>query len=1121
MRYRSRAASWRLMVLLFALASIAGRTNAQQDTATIRGSVRDPSNAAVAGATIEVTQAETGFMRETRSDSQGNYLLVLLPIGNYRVEAGAPGFMKYVQEGIRLSVNRVAVVPVHLKIGSTQQTVEVQADATLLQTTNDLGETIHGREILDLPLNGRNFSQLGLLLPGAAPLTQGLQVAGGTLREGQSYAVNGQRPESNEFLVDGAENYNTVNAGFVLRPPPDAIAEFRILTNTASAEFGHNAGSTTNIVTRSGSNQFHGDVYDFFRNDVLDARNFFSVDTEPLKQSQFGGTLGGPIRHDKTFFFVYYEGFRNRQGETQLTTVPTEAERSGDFSALCSSYSPQGFCTSPMGTQLVNVFASPPQPIPFNTLPSALLNPVSQNLLAFYPLPNAPAYGPNAYDTTQELHNESDQFGTRIDHYISTRDTLSVHYLFTNGSQLDPLSIAGANVPGFPVGEDFRAQNIAFEETHTLSPAVVNVARFSFLRNKLLFGEAVNHTALSSLGFQYSPTLSTQTGPPFVEVGGYASVGNPITGPDDSYQNTYSFMDSLAWVHGKHEFKLGGEVQRDQINNLLGIASNGFFVFAPVPIIGNAFADFLIGQPVVFLQGGGDLPRGLRATNENMYVQDSYKPTRRLTFNIGLRYELPQPYSEIHNETALFEPGAQSKVEPSAPPGLLYPGDPGVGPGLIARDYRAFAPRVGFAWDPTGTGRWAVRAAYGIFYDPYYNGEGGPTQTPESAPPWFKTIQENFPPDFASPLPAGSNPFAPVFNGAQTLTLLTLNPNLSVPYAQDWNFTVERSFGQSWLLDVGYVGTTGTHLPRFIEGDPAVPCSTLPSSEQPSCISGEQQNVNLYRPYSGCSPSSPNTCTYGSVGLISGIANSNYNALQTSLTKRVGYGLAFLASYTYSKTLDDVSSFNISGSSPQLVAGENDLAQNPFDLEAEYGRSLFDARHRLVFSYEWQLPFWHESRNWYQYVLGNWQLNGIFSASTGTPFTVYDSSDPSLQGQAPEISGFVGDRPNLVGNPNDGPKTASEWFNTAAFQRVTQLGTFGDAGRNIVQAAGVAQWDFALLKDFRLRETTSLQFRAEMFNVLNRVNFGVPNDDLNSPTFGQVQSALPPRQIQFALKLLF
>jgi hypothetical protein len=570
-----------------------------------------------------------------------------------------------------------------------------------------------------------------------------------------------------------------------------------------------------------------------------------------------------------------------------------------------------------------------------------------------------------------------------------------------------------------------------------------------------------------------------------------------------------------------HELKFGGEIQHDQLNTLLGIASNGFFVFAPVPIVGEAFADFLIGQPVVFLQGGGQLPRGLRASNFNLYAQDSYKPTSRLTLNFGLRYELPQPYSEIHNEDVLFVPNAHSHVFPSAPPGLLYPGDPGVGPGLVAREYRALAPRAGFAWDATGKGTWVVRSAYGIFYDPYYNGEGGPLQAPESAPPWFKTIQEEFPSSFANPLPPGSNPFAPTFAGAQSLTLLTLDPHIRLPYAQDWNFAVEHSFGQSWLLEIGYVGTKGTKLPRFVESNPATLCSSLPASQQASCINGEQQNVNLYRPYSGCTPVNPGNCDYGSIGLISGVANSNYNALQTSLRKRLGNTMAFLVSYTYSKSLDDVSSFNISGSAPQLVAGENDLAQNPRDLAAEYGRSLFDARQRFVFSYQWQLPYWESSLIWYKRVLGNWQLNGIFSTATGTPFTVYDSSDPSLQGQSPEISGFVGDRPNLVGNPNSGPRTASEWFNTQAFQHVTQVGTFGNAGRNIVQAAGLTQWDFALFKNFRLVESTTLQFRGEFFNLLNRVNFGVPNDDISSPTFGQVQTAGPPRQIQLALKLLF
>jgi hypothetical protein len=1068
----------------------------QDVTGSIRGTVTDPSGAVVPHANVQATQLETGFTRQTRSDAQGNYLLILLPVGNYRLEATKPGFRKYVQNGIVLSVNQVASIRLRLVLGSSQQTVEVRADAELTQSTNDLGETVRGQEIVDLPLDGRNFTQLGLLLPGDAPLTPGLLEAGGTLREGQSYAVNGQRPESNEFLIDGVENYNIVNAGFVLEPPPDAIGEFRILTNTAPAEFGHNTGSTTNIVTRSGSNQFHGDAWDFLRNDGLDTRNFFSPEVQPYKQNQFGGTFGGPIRKDKTFFFAYYEGLRNRQGETQAATVPSTLEREGDFSQLVNPSTGQ---VAPLINELTG------QPFPNNQIPS--IDPISQNLLAFYPLPND---GPNQFVTTQTLQEDSDQFGVRIDHYLSARDSVFVRYMFSNGFQIDPLSVSGANVPGFPVGENFRSQNVAIEETHSFSAAVVNVAEFSFLRNKLLFDEDINHTSLSSLGFQYSPTLPIQSGPPFVEVEGYASVGDPITGPEDAYQNTFSLSDSVNWIRGKHDLKIGGGYQRDQINAFQGIASNGFFVFACFPA-SNAFASMLLGQPVVFLQGGGDLWRGLRANDYDLYAQDSYKISPRLTLNVGLRYELPVPYSTLGNKTALFEPDVQSQVMPDAPAGLLYPGDPGVPAGLIQTDYRGFAPRFGLAWDPTGSGRWAIRSAYGIFYDPYYNGEGGPLQAPISAPPWFKTIQEEPPESFANPLPSGENPFAPNFASPQTLTLLTLDPNLRLPYAQDWNFTIERSFGPGWLLDVGYVGTKGTKLPRFMEDDPA---AYVPGQST-------EDNVNQRRLYSGCTLAEPNNCIYGSVGLIAGVANSNYNALQSSLQKRFSHGLEFLASYTYSKTLDDVSSFNITGSSSQDVAGENDLAQNPFDLEAEYGRSLFDARQRVVLSYVWQIPFWNQSRTWYQHALGNWQANGIFSASTGTPFTVYDSSDPSLEGQSPEISGYYSDRPNLVGNPNDGPQTPEDWFNLQAFQQVTQLGTFGNAGRNIVQAPGIAEWDFSVFKDFRLAESKTLQFRAEIFNILNRPNFGIPVGDISSPSFGQIQSASSPRLIQLALKFLF
>ena len=354
--------------------------HAQEVTASIRGIVTDASGGRVQQAQVSVVQIETGFTRRTVSDADGSYLLVLLPVGNYRLEGLAPGFQKYVQDGITLSVNEVAMVPVQLVVGSQQQEAVVEADAALVQTTNDLGVTVHEREILDLPLNGRNFSQLGLLQPGVAPVTQGLKNAGGPLRAGQAYSVNGLRPESNQFLIDGVENYDAVYAGYALEPPIDAITEFRILTNTASAEFGHSAGSTTNIVTRSGSNQLHGSLYEFLRNDDLDARNFFAQNVEPLKQNQFGGTIGGPIRRDKTFFFGYYEGFRNRQGQTYTSTVPSVFERQGDFS---HTIDPSSGSVLPLINELTG------EPFPDNKLPA--INPISQKLLDYYPLPNSAA----------------------------------------------------------------------------------------------------------------------------------------------------------------------------------------------------------------------------------------------------------------------------------------------------------------------------------------------------------------------------------------------------------------------------------------------------------------------------------------------------------------------------------------------------------------------------------------------------------------------------------------------------------------------------------------------------------------------------------------------------------
>ncbi|MFN7997063.1 MAG: carboxypeptidase regulatory-like domain-containing protein [Bryobacteraceae bacterium] len=1068
---------------------------AQEATGAIRGILTDPSGARVARAQISAIHVETDVKRQVLSSEDGSYVLVLLPIGHYRLEAVARGFRRYVQDGISISLNQTANVPIEFAVGAEQEIVEVRADALMVQTTNDLGETVYQRNILDLPLNGRNFTQLGLLQPGVAPLPEGLQQAGGALRAGQSYSVNGLRPESNQFLIDGAENFNTAYGGFALKPPVDSIAEFRILTNTASAEFGHSAGSNTNIVTRSGSNQLHGSAYEFLRNNALDARNFFATTVEPLKQNQFGATLGGPIRHDRTFFFGYYEGFRNRQGETQSATVPSTFERQGDFSHTVDPSTGQVL-------PLINYMTG--QPYPDNRLPS--LSPIAQKLLNFYPLANS---GTNLFTATEAASNNNDQFGTRIDHYFSPHDSVFARYMFSNSSQVDPLSVAGANVPGFPVGENDRAQNAAIEETHSFSPSLVNVVRISFMRYKLLVAQGLNHTLPSSLGFAYQPTLGVAAGPPFIQVPGYADIGDPITGPRNTYQTTYSFSDSLSWIHGRHQINIGADFHFDQLNIAQGIATNGFFVFTSFPI-SNAMASFLSGTPVFFIQGGGDLPRGMRAKAFSAFAEDSLRISPRLTINIGLRYELPLPYTEVKNRLFLVEPGVQSKVHPDAPAGLVYPGDPGVPGGLIRPNYHALAPRIGLAWDPTGTGRWSIRSAYGVFYDPYYTGQGGPLQSPISAPPWVRILQIGSP-DFANPT-AGLNPTG--IGYTTPFLLLTLDPRLRLPYAQDWNLTVERAFAGNWILRAGYVGTKGTKLPRLVEGNPAV---YVPGQST-------EDNANQRRIFSGCTLASPDNCIFSSTGLISGVSNSTYHSLQASVRRRLSLGVSLLASYTFSKSLDGVSTFNITGGASQDTAGENDLAQNPFNLAAEHGRSLFDARHRFVLSYQWELPFWRRGNGWYRYAFGNWQLNGIFSASTGTPFTVYDSTDVSLGGSAPEISSFPSNRPNLVGDPNQGPRSADQWMNIHAFQRldpVADAGQYGSEGRNVVQGPGLTTWDFSLFKDFRLTESKTLQFRAESFNFLNHTNFGLPNNDVSSPDFGHIKRAYSPRLMQFALKLIF
>ena len=1084
----------RLLPLTVLLCLLATSAFAQDPTGTIEGTVSDTTASALAGAKVSVRNLDTGFTRETTSASDGFYRLLLIPVGRYSLTVEAAQFARLVQQPIRVSVSDTVQVNAALTLPNVQETVTVAGQQRLVDTTtNALGAVVTGRELVDLPLNGRNFTQLGLLQTGVAPLTAGVATAGGSLRQGQAYAVNGQRPEQNAYLVDGAQNQNRMDGGYALRIPVDAIAEFRILTQSAPPEFGGTGGATTSVVTRSGGNRLRGNLYEFIRNDAFDAKGYFAEKVEPLEQNQFGGTIGGPVKRDRAFFFGYYEGLRNRQGVTTSATVPTAAERQGDFSA--------------MTTPLLNLAAGG---VPFagNRIPAAAINPVALNVLNLYPLGNV---SPSIYRETLVGTNNINQLGARVDLNGSTNDQFFARYSFSGGDNINPISVRGTDVPGFPTRDDLETHAVTVSHNRILSPSMTNTARASFLRHQFFFDQRLNRTTPSELGFGYGSSNAEGQGPPFFNISGYTPIGGAITGPRNTTQNSLELQDSLALVRGAHLFKMGGELRRTGIDMFQAIAPNAFFVFAGTFPTNNAIANLLLGSPVTFYQGLGDFNRGVRVWSLGGYAQDEWRASARVTVNYGARYERINPFTEVQDRLNGFIPGQQSTVYPNAPTGLVFPGDAGVGKG-IAHSANAFMPRLGIAWDPSGDGVWSVRASYGLFYEQFQNGAGTASQVAISSTPFAQFNQYsgaglNFQNPYAGRVIPGANSFV------RPATVFALDVDAKPPSVQNWNLGVQRSLFGKYLVEARYVGAAGRHLPRNVEANPAVfgPGATA-------------QNADRRRIYANCPADPTSSCDFTTIAMLRNITTSSYHAGQFSVSRRYGSGVGFNVSYWLSQSNDYLSSMNLSGAAAKPLAGENDLAQNPFDLEAEYGPSLFDARHRFVANVSWQAHMADGAPSSIRMLFDAWQLNAIASLNSGTPFTVSDSANVSLQANSPPISGFPASRPNLVGDPNAGPHTADAWLSRDAFQRLnvqTQAGQFGDAGRNIARGPGYENLDVSFVRDFPLSGDVRLQFRAEIFNVLNHVNFGLPVADLNSVNFGRIFSAGPPRLTQFALKLSF
>ena len=1085
---------WRAAIAAFAGCLILAAPAAAQDpTGAIEGVVTDGSAAVIGGAELVITHIDTGAAREARSGADGFFRVPVLAAGRYRVAARAPRFATTVLEPIDVTVSQTARVNIRLTLSAVEDSVTVVGGAQVVDTTtNALGRVVSGRELVDLPLNGRNFTQLGLLQTGVAPLTAGVTTAGGSLRQGQAYAVNGMRPEQNVYLVDGTQNLNRMDGGYALKIPVDAVAEFRILTQSAPPEYGGTGGATTSVVTRSGGNQHHGSAYEFLRNDVFDARNYFSRDVEPLNQHQFGATLGGPLRVDRLFAFGYYEGFRNKQGVTTTATVPTAAERQGDFSG--------------MSGPLLN-FAAGGVPIPGNRLPPEAINPVARNVVALYPLGNV---SPSIYRETVVGRNELEQAGGRLDLHLSPSDQVFGRYSYSGGHNINPISVRGTDVPGYPTRDDLSTHSAMLASTHIFSPALVNSLRVTWFRHRFLFDQRLNRTPPSALGFGFEPANDAGQGPPFFNVSGYTPIGGAITGPRNSWQSTFEMQEGVSWTRGSHLVKVGAEIRHTELDMFQAIAPNSFYVFASTFPTNNAVANLLLGGPVTFYQGLGDFSRGLRLWNAGAYAQDEWRATSRLTFNYGLRYERIAPFTEVDDRLNAFIPGVQSEVRPDAPRGLLFPGDPGITAG-IAEVAHAFMPRVGVAWDPTGEGTWSVRSSYGLFYDQFQNGSGTASQVAISALPsaqfnQFSGAGLNFQnPYLGRPYPAPDTFVRPS-------TVFALDHEAKPPYTQHWNAGVQRALWRSYLVEVRYVGAHGSRLPRNVEANPAVyaPGATA-------------QNADRRRIYANC-PADGGSCDFSTVAMLRNITSSNYHAGQFSVSRRYTAGLGLNVSYWLSKSLDHLSSMNLSGAAAKPLSGENDLAQNPFDLDAEYGPSLFDARHRFVASASWEPQLPDGVSGVWRAVLGGWQLNAIASASSGTPFTVSDSTNVALQANSPPISGFAASRPNVVGDPNGGPRTVDAWLSRDAFARLnpqTDAGQFGDAGRNIARAPGYVNVDASLVRTFNITGGLRLQVRAEVFNVANHANFGLPVADLNSANFGRILSAGSPRLLQFGIKLLF
>jgi len=1046
-----------ILFTIFVLALLVARSDAQSVRGSIGGTVTDASHKALANATITLTEQGTNRKRAVTTDSQGEFLVPQVPPGEFQLDVEAIGFRKHVQQ-LTLAVDQELHVEVPLLSASAAiDTILVTATRAMVKTDSAaLGAVIDNRNIIGLPLDGRNFYELALLAPGVAPAAQG---SAGSARGDLALNINGAREDSNNFLLDGIYNGDPKLNTFGVIPPVDAIQEFEVLTSVVDASFGRNAGGQVNVVLKSGTNTLHGSAYEFFRNGAMDARNFFAPADQAKPQyqrNQFGTSAGGPIRKNRTFWFADYEGTRSRQGITQVTNVPTLAERTGDFSAS--------------NQPLIDPFTQ--QPFPGNKIPAADLNPVGVALAQLYPAPNRSVPDQNFVSSPAERDRE-DQFDVRLDHSLTPSSEVSVRYSFGDRSLYEPFTGTGfAAVPGYGDNVPRRAQNVMASETHVLTPNLINEFRAGYSRVSAgVYQQNIGQDLNGTVGLPELSSNPRDFGLSLINVTGYSALGDEYNNPQHSASNIFQLTDQIAWNRGRHLVRFGADVRDLRQNAYRDEQARGFIDFLGL-ITGNALEELLLGLPTD--SGGAHLDNAehLRTHGEYFFAEDTFRARPDFTLSLGIRYEYNAPPVDAQNRANVFDLATNS---------LVQVGTNGVPRSGYEPDRNNWAPRVGLAWSPGNRGL-VIRTGYGIYYDE------GALATGEGLyfnPPYF-----NFQVYYPLPgLPLFVNdPFPQNFPLASAPSALAFQRNFRSPYSQQWNFGIQQQIGKSRVLEIAYVGSKGTKLLAA-------------------------RDINQAQP----SPQQPNprpNFQFADIDYLESRANSIYNALQARFQQRMTAGLSLLASYTWSKSIDDASNFFSS-------AGDPNFPQNSYDVRAERGLSNFDLRHRLSVSYSYNLPSRQFDQAWVRTLLGGWQTFGILTFQSGRPFTVallpdFDNSNTGIS-----ILGFgANDRPNVVGDPHLAHPTPDLWFNTAAFA-IPPFGSFGNAGRNILSGPSFQTINVSLVKNTRLREGVSLQFRAEAFNLLNHPNFDLPDNFIGSPTFGQILSAENPRHIQFGLKLLF